>query len=310
MATNATNAQWADLVLKDLNASPTANSQQAIMDQMASENAPKTWTGTAGANNPLNNGLGSGGGSGLGSYNNLTTSAYYAAQELQDIAPSAVQALQSNDSPTVYAQDIINSPWSASHYNDGADYYTGQVPIYTSGQSAANGATGPVSDGSGTVTIATANNATDAAYTTSSSGSSGKSSSTKNPLSANGLTQVTGGKPLTGAGSILTSLDKLMNPTGGSFIQQLSTGFTSDLFASIEGLIVKLSFTIVFAVVAKKGYDSLVGSGSSRPGLLGSINQTRNSGSMRMNARTAAQEAARKAADVAADPLTDPLMDV
>lgn len=300
MATTLTNLDWANLVLQDLNASPSANSEQALLDQMASENSPSTWTGTAGANNPLNNGLGSGGGSGTGSYPDLTTSAYYAAQELQDISPSAVQALQSGASPSVYAQDIIASPWSGSHYNDGANYYQGPVPIVTSGQSAANGATQPVVVGSGLPT-ASSPNVTTAGYVTSNM-SSHSTPSTKNPLTPAGLTQVTGGKPLTGFGSILTSLDKLMNPSGGSFLQQLSSGFTSDLFASIEEVVVRLAFTIMFAVVAKKGYDSLVSSPSS--GLLDSFNETRRVNTSRMNARTAAQEAQRKAglsADAAED---------
>ena len=312
MATTITNKDWADLVLQDLNASPNANSEQAILDQMVSENAPQTWTGTAGANNPLNNGLGSGGGSGLGSYPDLTTAAYYAAQEIKNISPSGEQALQSGAAPSIYASDIIASSWSASHYNDGADYYQGPVPLVTSAQSAAAGATGPVVVGSA-IPQSTVD-ATQAGFFIT-GGSSSKTSSTtvntKNPLTPGGFTQVAGGKPLTGAGALLTSLDKFMNPTGGSFLQQLSTGFTSDLFASIQSLLVKGAFTIIFIVVAKKGYDALVSSGGQQGligqlnGLIGQQNARQRIGIAQQNADTARQEANRKAGFLSDDAAKD-----
>lgn len=147
-----TNASWAQQVLSDLGVSTTGNNFIFMMEWMASENSPHTWTGTAGANNPLNNGYGSGGGAGLGSYPDLTIAA-------QDVAANLlagnygygaiVSALRANADPSVTARATWNSGWASGHYDYGAKW-AGSVPtIYTQDQSASNGATSGVAGGSG-----------------------------------------------------------------------------------------------------------------------------------------------------------------
>lgn len=151
---------WATLVLQDLGVPVSANNLTFMAQWMASENSPSTWTGTAGANNPLNNGLGSGGGSGLGSYPDLTTAAKFAAQNLAagNFGYDKVVAnLKADAAPSITAQSIISSSWAGGHYGGGANWaggVTGQDTAfvstndqtsYTSGATAGGGA------GSGTV---------------------------------------------------------------------------------------------------------------------------------------------------------------
>lgn len=144
-----TNTAFADAVLTDLGAPITSNNQTSILQWMASENNPNTWTGTAGANNPLNNGYGSGGGAGLGSYPNLQTAAYDVAANLSAGNygyGSIVQDLQNSASPSQTAQAIQQSSWAGSHYGYGSAWHTAAVPTVTTAQSALNGASGPVNN--------------------------------------------------------------------------------------------------------------------------------------------------------------------
>lgn len=143
-----TRKQWADMVLVAGGWPVTANNEDSILNWMASENAPSTWTGTAGANNPLNNGLGSGGGSGLGSYSDLQTAADYVAQNIHadDYGYQAIDAaLASSADPSTFAAAVINSDWAGGHYDGGSKWSTtGSNPIYdaiTAAQSFASGAT-------------------------------------------------------------------------------------------------------------------------------------------------------------------------
>ena len=141
--TTITNQEWAILVLKDGGWSTTDNNIQSILQWMASENTPRTWSGTAGANNPLNNGLGSGGGSGLGSYPNLTVAAEYAARGLKGGitgTASATQVLTHAAGPKAFEQAMINSTWASGHYGKGSAWHTGAVEILNLVTSIKNGA--------------------------------------------------------------------------------------------------------------------------------------------------------------------------
>jgi hypothetical protein len=114
-----TNYTWAAMVLTFLGAPLTANNEANLTAWMQSENSASTWTGTAGANNPLNNGLGSGGGSGLGSYPDLITSAAYAAKGMEGGITGAapIGAALKADAPfAVFHQATINATWSGNHY--------------------------------------------------------------------------------------------------------------------------------------------------------------------------------------------------
>lgn len=148
-----TNADWAVWVLQDLGVPVTNNNVTFMLQWMASENHPNTWTGTAGANNPLNNGYGSGGGDGTGSYPDLATAAQDVAANLatgaNGYAP-VVKDLQNSADPTQTAADIIASKWADGHYSNGSAWNTSASitsPLVNAATSAANGATGPVATG-------------------------------------------------------------------------------------------------------------------------------------------------------------------
>jgi hypothetical protein len=150
-----TNVDWAVWVLQDLGAPVTNNNVTTMLQWMQSENGASTWTGTAGANNPLNNGYGSGGGSGLGSYPDLATAAQDVAANLATGAHGynkVVSDLDASADPSTTAADIISSGWAESHYKNGADWASGvsaaTVKLVNAATSAANGATGPVATGS------------------------------------------------------------------------------------------------------------------------------------------------------------------
>lgn len=116
---NFTNAGWAVLVLAFLGAPITQNNIDNFTTWMTGENAAVTWTGTAGANNPLNNGLGSGGGDGTGSYPDLVTAAYYAAKGVEGGIGGAAPigaALMANAPFSVFHAATVSSGWAGSHY--------------------------------------------------------------------------------------------------------------------------------------------------------------------------------------------------
>jgi hypothetical protein len=137
---------WAEVVLLFLGAPVTQNNVDNLTTWMTAENGSSTWTGTAGANNPLNNGLGSGGGSGLGSYTDLVVSAAYAAKGLeggiQGAAPAGA-ALKANAPFSVFQTAIIKSGWAGSHYSgSGFAKLTAAAPppVVSASSSASNGA--------------------------------------------------------------------------------------------------------------------------------------------------------------------------
>lgn len=143
-ATTFTNVDWAKLVLEDGGFKTTQNNMTFMLDWMASENAPTTWTGTAGSNNPLNNGLGSGGGDGTGSYATLTTAALYAAEGIHGgIAGTSAlaSALSQGATPSITENALWHSTWASGHYGYGSNWHTGAVATVTAAASAAAGAT-------------------------------------------------------------------------------------------------------------------------------------------------------------------------
>lgn len=124
--TTFSNYTWAALVLLLAGDPLTQNNLDNFTTWMTAENGSGTWTGTAGANNPLNNGLGSGGGSGLGSYPDLATAAFYAAKGIEGGingsecggAPAGVinQALKANAPFSVFQHAVVSSGWAGGCY--------------------------------------------------------------------------------------------------------------------------------------------------------------------------------------------------
>lgn len=122
-----TNVTWAALVLILAGDPVTQNNVDNMLSWMVHENGNGTWTGTAGANNPLNNGLGSGGGDGTGSYPDLATAAVYAAKGIEGgifsttcggNAPGGIQAALKADAPfAVFKQAVIKSGWASGCYS-------------------------------------------------------------------------------------------------------------------------------------------------------------------------------------------------
>lgn len=149
-----TNVTYAALILTFLGAPITQNNIDNLTSWFPWENGTSTWTGTAGANNPLNNGLGSGGGSGLGSYPDLVTSAYYAAKGMQGGIQNAapIGAALKADAPfSVFHQATINAVWSGDHYAGSGwrNVTSASTPTAVSAaDSAKNGASGPVATSS------------------------------------------------------------------------------------------------------------------------------------------------------------------
>ncbi len=126
LRTNATNADWAKLVMMFGGWPQTDQNVTVMLRWMRQENGPPDWWNR---NNPLNNGYGSGGGAGLGSYPDLVTAAQYAAANLQRGYPSIVAAFAAGSSADATAQAIWASPWSASHYANGSHWSTAPVQI-------------------------------------------------------------------------------------------------------------------------------------------------------------------------------------
>jgi hypothetical protein len=126
LTTNATNADWAKLVMMFGGWPQSDNNVTVMLRWMRQENGPPDWWNR---NNPLNNGYGSGGGAGLGSYPDLVTAAKYAAQNLQRGYPDIVAAFATSASPDVTAAAIWASPWSSSHYANGSHWSTRPVEV-------------------------------------------------------------------------------------------------------------------------------------------------------------------------------------
>ena len=143
-STISSNRDFAIAVLQDGGWPVTSTNISNILQWMASENSPTTWTGTAGANNPLNNGYGSGGGAGLGSYPSLEAAAQAVADNLNagNYGYPAITAALSQSAPAaVFEQAVIQSSWAAGHYGWGSAWHTALVPIVSAADSIANGAT-------------------------------------------------------------------------------------------------------------------------------------------------------------------------
>lgn len=143
-STISSNRDFAIAVLQDGGWPVTAANITNILQWMASENSPTTWTGTAGANNPLNNGYGSGGGSGLGSYPSLAAAAQAVADNLNagNYGYQAITAALEQSAPaTVFEQAVVQSSWASGHYGWGSNWHTAMVPIVSAAESLANGAT-------------------------------------------------------------------------------------------------------------------------------------------------------------------------
>ena len=127
LVAGGTNYDWAKLVLV-YGGWPLTEANVTVMVQwMREENGPDNWFNR---NNPMNNGQGSGGGSGLGSYDNLDTAAYYAAENLRRAIYAPIAAgLADGTSAARTAQAIWASPWATSHYGYGANRTTSPVPV-------------------------------------------------------------------------------------------------------------------------------------------------------------------------------------
>jgi hypothetical protein len=127
LVAGGTNYDWAKLVLV-YGGWPLTEANVTVMVQwMREENGPDNWFNR---NNPMNNGQGSGGGSGLGSYDNLDTAAYYAAENLlRSIYAPIAAGLADGTSAGRTAQAIWASPWATSHYGYGANWTTSPVPV-------------------------------------------------------------------------------------------------------------------------------------------------------------------------------------
>jgi len=149
-----TNRDWAILVLRDGGWPVNETNITTVLQWMASENDPSTWTGTAGANNPLNNGLGSGGGAGLGSYPDLTVAAQQVANNIKagNYGYSAMDAVLSQSAgPVAFEHAAIASSWANGHYGGGSGWHNGPVAVVSAAQSAQSGATKGVNAGTGII---------------------------------------------------------------------------------------------------------------------------------------------------------------
>jgi hypothetical protein len=126
LSVSATNYDWAKLVLLDGNFPITTGNVTVMVRWMRQENGPPNWWNR---NNPLNNGLGSGGGGGTGSYVSLVVAAKMVAVNLHRaiFAPIAA-ALAASAPPMTTAEAIWASPWSSSHYANGAHWSETPVP--------------------------------------------------------------------------------------------------------------------------------------------------------------------------------------
>jgi hypothetical protein len=136
LSNNATNADWAKLVLMDGGWPQTEANVTVLLRWMRQENGPPDWWNR---NNPLNNGYGSGGGAGLGSYPDLQAAASYAAANLTRGYAGIVAGLAAGDSADATARAIWASPWATSHYANGAHWSTAPVPIVKAPASAWGG---------------------------------------------------------------------------------------------------------------------------------------------------------------------------
>jgi hypothetical protein len=270
------NTDFATLVLEDLGIEPSSIDVNNILEWMEHENSPKTWTGTAGANNPLNNGLGSGGGSGLGSYPDLTTSAAEVAGELSGAKGSGltggaavISDLKGNAPEAQFATDIENTNWAGGHYGHSA-WSTAPVGNVTAAASAAAGATGPVTVGPGTVTLATGNG------------------SAPGPNDPNGGSAGNAGTDpvLGGSGNILEMLDHWLNPSGGSALTQIATLGGSDIAATAELIVFRGIFVLMFAGIGYLGIKTFLSKSSGSFSPMESIETQQRESRLRQQADT------------------------
>jgi hypothetical protein len=126
-AANATNYDWAKLVLV-IGGWPTSDNNVTVFVRwMRQENGPPNWWNR---NNPLNNGWGSGGGGGTGSYANLLVAAQKCAEALHhNPGYGAIVAGFASSAPELTTEQAIwASPWSTSHYANGTHWSNAPVP--------------------------------------------------------------------------------------------------------------------------------------------------------------------------------------
>ncbi|MCU1551747.1 MAG: hypothetical protein JWR36_2307 [Glaciihabitans sp.] len=135
LSANATNYDWAKLVLVTGGWPMSHANVTVFVRWMRQENGPNNWWNR---NNPLNNGWGSGGGAGLGSYPNLLVAAKNAAAALHgNPGYSAIVAALAASAPTTVTEKAIwASPWSSSHYANGTHWAYTPVPAFTAPASA------------------------------------------------------------------------------------------------------------------------------------------------------------------------------
>jgi hypothetical protein len=126
-AANATNYDWAKLVLVLAQLPANDTNVTVFVRWMRQENGPPNWWNR---DNPLNNGWGSGGGGGTGSYANLLVAAQMCAQALRKNSgySAIVAAFTASASDTSIEQAIWASPWSTSHYAGGTHWSHAPVP--------------------------------------------------------------------------------------------------------------------------------------------------------------------------------------
>jgi hypothetical protein len=146
--------QWVDLLLEDIPAPVTANTEADVLAWMAHEEPPAQWWGGYGTPSsspapagttpaegygqdmridPLNASVGSGPGggisdSGLGSYPNLAVAAQYTAGMINQTNMAPIKAaLEANDSGLAFGQALVSSPWAGSHYGGNAASFAESV---------------------------------------------------------------------------------------------------------------------------------------------------------------------------------------
>ena len=241
-----TNYDWAAMVEQDLGITPNANDTLSLVQQMASENSPQTWTGTAGANNPVNNSLGTDTGSSTGSYPSLQAAAEAMAAELQNgnVGFGPLNALRQDANPGVYEQAIVNSNWSGSHYNGGLNYYSGTPPVITASQSASSGASNPV-----TITGT----------------SQSFNQSMIAPGAVNSEVNLAASPTSMGMLAVYQKIDSLLNPPKPNILGTL-TG--QGILYGIDELFYRGIFALLGLAIAYKGFQLLTKGGSSSPGVI------------------------------------------
>lgn len=125
-SSNATNYDWAKLVLFSGGWPQSTENVTVLVRWMRQENGPPNWFNR---NNPLNNGFGSGGGGGTGRYANLVISAQMAAANLKrPIFADIAKAFAAGGTMSATEHAIWYSRWSTSHYANGSHWSDSPVP--------------------------------------------------------------------------------------------------------------------------------------------------------------------------------------